>query len=375
VGGGIKAWAARRRYRAVARCAPALALATAGALDVAAQPAGLATPGSECILIDDALSRLACYDRVHGRDRHLPSVRKSPPGELAAPVGAAPASVGAPAATPALVPVRASGTGLTVVWELDAEHDRGTFRMVPHRANYLLPLRYGDSLNRRPRSPAPDHSVTEDLPIEKAEAKFQFSFKFKAISSLLGDNGDVWLAYTQQSHWQVFNAAFSSPFRETNYEPEVILSLRTAADVFGWRWQLVNFGLVHQSNGRGLPLSRSWNRVYAQFGLERGNFTLLARPWIRFSESGATDDNPDMRAYYGSGDLRLAYANAGHVWSALGRYSVAGRRGALQFEWAFPLRGALKGYLQLTSGYGESLIDYNHAQTTVGLGLLLLPWQ
>jgi phospholipase A1 len=136
----------------------------------------------------------------------------------------------------------------------------------------------------------------------------------------------------------------------------------------------LNLGLVHQSNGRAAPLSRSWNRVYAQFGFERGNFTLLAQPWYRLSESAATDDNPDIQDYLGSGDLRLVYADAGHIYSALGRYSFSGRRGGLELEWAFPLIGPLKGYLQLTTGYGESLIDYNHSQTTIGLGVLLLPW-
>ena len=150
--------------------------------------------------------------------------------------------------------------------------------------------------------------------------------------------------------------------------------MRTDADVLGWRWRVLNFGFVHQSNGRSDPLSRSWNRVYAQFGFERGNFTLLLRPWYRLPESASNDDNPDIRDYMGSGDLRLVYANAGHALSAEARYSFSGHAGGLKLEWAFPLVDQLKGYVQITSGYGESLIDYNHKQNTIGLGVLLLPW-
>jgi phospholipase A1 len=47
-------------------------------------------------------------------------------------------------------------------------------------------------------------------------------------------------------------------------------------------------------------------------------------------------------------------------------------RGSVGLEFS-PYR-ELKGYVQVFSGYGESLIDYNHNQTTLGAGFLLIDW-
>ncbi|HRP29371.1 MAG TPA: phospholipase A [Burkholderiaceae bacterium] len=334
-------------------------------------PLAAGAADTDCVRIDDDARRLACYDRAAGRA--APAAAASQPD--ASPT---PAASGAEAATSARQATASATTGgdspLSKLWELDVADKQRPFVLLPYKANYLLPVRYSTSVNNLPHSPNPNNTVTTPLDWDAAEAKFQLSVRLKVADYLFGDNGAVWLGYTQQSNWQVYNAAQSRPFRETNYEPEAILSFRTDADILGWRWRLLNFGFVHQSNGRSDPLSRSWNRIYAQFGLERGNFTLFVQPWYRLPESASNDDNPDIRDYMGSGELRLLYANAGHALSAQARYSFSGHAGGLKLEWAFPLVDQLKGYVQVTSGYGESLIDYNHRQNTIGLGVLLLPW-
>jgi len=202
----------------------------------------------------------------------------------------------------------------------------------------------------------------------------QLSFKVKAKEAVFGqDNVDLWFGYTVTSFWQAYNKGISSPFRETNYEPEAMLVFRTNYTLAGFRGRFVNLGLVHQSNGRSQPLSRSWNRVYAQFGLERGNLAVLIRPWYRIPEKVEDDDNPDIENYMGYGDLQLVYSKGRNAYSLLLRDNLkhSDNHGAMQFSWSFPLYGRLKGYVKYFNGYGESLIDYNYRQQTLGVGVSL----
>jgi phospholipase A1/A2 len=328
-----------------------------------------ANSAQACGLLDEDAARLSCYDQAQGRDDRNDTL---PPEQATPAVGGAAdeKAFNTPPVSPTL-------PSLTDIWELDAEHKLGTFRLKPYRSNYFLPFRHTDRPNVNPSSPVPDHSVPAPLPLDDTEVKFQLSVKFKIWENLLGKDRDLWFGYTQQSNWQLYNTndSVSAAFRETDYEPEVMLVQRTNGHILGWQWRMLSLGFVHQSNGQTLPLSRGWNRLYAQFGLERSNFVLLVRPWVILPGASELYDNPDIREYMGSGDIRLTYSNAGYVYSVLGRHSFSGGNGAVQLDWAFPISGSLKGYVQLFSGYGESLIDYNHSQTTLGIGLLLVPWQ
>ena len=185
---------------------------------------------------------------------------------------------------------------------------------------------------------------------------------------------DLWFAYTQQSNWQTYNTHHSEHFRETDYMPELILTLPIRYDLLGLTGRFVNLGLLHQSNGRDNPESRAWNRVYAQLGFERGDFALLVRPWYRLKENEKDDDNPDINRYMGYGDVTAIYKWGRQDFSLLGRYNNATGKGAAQGTWSFPIQGNLKGYVKVFSGYGESLIDYNWNQTTIGVGFALVNW-
>ena len=267
-------------------------------------------------------------------------------------------------------PDAAAPTALSVRWELDPQTKQGLWAVRLHQPLFLLPVRYSNNPNDSPQSPA--HPVPADAPLDGTEAEFQLSFKVKGAENLLGSRVDLWVGYTQQSQWQVYNSGISRPFRETDYQPEVFLTFPTHYDLLGLTGRFVNLGLVHQSNGRTDPLSRSWNRLYAQFGFERGNFALLVRPWYRLKENADDDDNPDIVGYMGHGDVTGIYLRGRQQFSLLGRLNAG--HGAAQLTWSFPIQERLKGYVKLFRGYGETLIDYNWIQTTAGIGILLADW-
>jgi phospholipase A1 len=284
----------------------------------------------------------------------------------------APLAANAAADTPARI-----DSHLGTRWDLDGERS-ALFTVRPYRPVYLLPGTWTSHINVRPSSPSPDHSVTEDQPLKSVEAKYQLSLKTKLGEDLMGSSMALWGAYTQSSRWQVYNGPASRPFRETNYEPELILAWPLNTQLAGWQLRLGSLSLNHQSNGRSLPLSRSWNRVIGTLAAERGEWVAELRPWVRIGEKAADDDNPDIEDHIGRGELRLSRYWGGHALLLNLRHTLRGgerSRGSAEMNWVFPLRGELHGFLQVFSGHGESLIDYNLSQTRVGLGVTIAGWR
>jgi phospholipase A1 len=262
-------------------------------------------------------------------------------------------------------------------WQLSPDSKEGAFHLKPYKPVYILAAFHASSTNETPSSPGENNTVAEALDLTNTETKFQISLKSKLWQNVLGDFSDLWFGYTQSSRWQTFNAAESRPFRETDYEPELMLTFRTNYELFGWEGRFASIGVNHQSNGRTEPLSRSWNRFIGAVGLERDGWTVMLRPWVRMHEDLADDDNPDIEDFMGRGDLLITKDWDGHEISAMFRHSLRGgdrAHSAIELDWAFPIRGGLSGYLQVFHGYGESLIDYNSSATFVGVGVSLVDW-
>lgn len=262
-------------------------------------------------------------------------------------------------------------------WELDS--NLGEFVFRPYKPVFFFPLFYNNSPNELPTTTNPRTSVTDPIDLDHLEAKFQLSFKTKLANDLLGDNGDLWLGYTQSSHWQIYNARASRPFRETNHEPEFIFVWRTAYEFSGIHGRMFSLSLNHQSNGREEPLSRSWNRIIFTAGFDYPDWVLMLRPWWRVPESSDEDDNnPRILDYVGRGELILVHRrHDSHQISMQLRHSLKSgddSRGSIDLNWSYPCFDRLRCHAEIFHGYGESLIDFNHRSTSIGLGVALLEW-
>lgn len=323
---------------------------------------------------DDA-ARLKCYDQ----STNPAALENAAPGDEAA------------ASTAASISGAAATTGsersyLTRVWNLDDLSNRDPSRLgriQPYRQTYLLPVNRTSNPNRQPGSPLIDHNASAPSDIDAAEVKFQLSFKAD-----IGDQRNIdflgirtfrfWWAYTQQSNWQAYNVRNSSPYRENVYEPELIATLGTG---YASGLKLINLGWAHQSNGRSLPESRGWYRFYLLGGWEWNDMTsIMLRGWWRIPENSLKDDNPDIIDYLGRGDLTIRWEPRDKSQSVamLLRNNLhrTNNRGYVQIDWATPVNvgSAARMHIQMSSGYGESMIDYNHRQNTVGLGFSFREW-
>ncbi|MBS9779037.1 MAG: phospholipase A [Moraxellaceae bacterium] len=264
---------------------------------------------------------------------------------------------------------------LSRTYDLDEDSDRGLWKPRIHQPLYLMPLFMHDNPNYSIGTPSQDIVSNTQDDNRSAELKFQFSLKSKVAQDLFDTDADLWLGYTQQSHWQVYNENNSRPFRATDYMPELFLTQPVKADLpFGGKLRMLGAGAMHHSNGEDDPLSRSWNRVYLMGGAEWGNLTVVPRIWKRVKAKGSSkkDDNPDIEDFYGYGDVKVDYQlENGNNISGTFRYNPATNKGATEIAYTRPLENNINLYMNLFHGYGESLIDYNHKDTTLGIGVML----
>jgi len=261
-----------------------------------------------------------------------------------------------------------------------------------YEKNYFLPFAYSKDKPPRVSSvlPAGQNEPFENSQYEKnLEAVFQFSIKLQVLYDTLGFNEFIYLAYTHKSWWQVYSD--SSPFRETNYRPELYMHVPAARNFenkIGLK--ALKFGLVHESNGEEGYTSRSWNRIYLTGLWQWENLFAQTRVWYRIPEGdkpdgyfdGSSDPydpnadgdgNPNIEGYLGYGDIKLNYLYHRSQIGVLFRNNLrldGNNRGAVEVSYMHPIGNSKKvfWYAEFFNGYGDSLIDYDREVTRVSFG-------
>lgn len=247
----------------------------------------------------------------------------------------------------------------------------GPFHISLYEPNYILPLSYVT---------APDEAVyagqtPDNQRVSHVELQFQISFEVPVWTDIGGQPLTLYGAYTQKSFWQAYVS--SAYFRESDYEPSMFLNYAWGESLpWGWTLDSVDLGAMHQSNGRGGTLERSWNRFYLTATASHGPWVLRVQPWYPVPDFTLREHNPDIAHYLGYGRWVVSYHLGRQTFSVLSRNNLTSgfTRGAWQLSWSFPMGRTLHGYLQVFSGYGQSLIEYNHRTTAVGLGISLNDW-
>lgn len=271
----------------------------------------------------------------------------------------------------------------------------GFFGLSPYDVNFFLPIAYAK--DKPTRYPSTYHIDDPSIPLsdsqlaysQNMEAEFQLSLKKQVSYDLFGFNEYIYFAYTQKVWWQIYSE--SAPFRETNYLPEMFISIPSLASVddkIGLK--ALKFGFLHESNGQEGYRSRSWNRLYVTGMWQWGNWFMATRAWYRHPEddkpagyydgllgpsmaNAPGDDNPDIENYLGYGDINIDYLNGNSQYSLMIRNNLrfsSENKGAFEFDWSYAIFSSPNTflYLKLFHGYGESLISYDKEVTKVAIG-------
>ncbi|MCE3239418.1 MAG: phospholipase, partial [Gammaproteobacteria bacterium] len=237
-----------------------------------------------------------------------------------------------------------------------------------YKPSYILPYYVTFS----PDDAVYQNNTPHNESLKKSEFKYQISLKVPLWKRIFDSHSSLILAYTQLSYWQLYNS--SEFFRETDYEPELFL-----ANQLGWRlsknWQFtfMNLGVMHQSNGFGNQLERSWNRLYLEAIVSSENSMISLKPWYILTTHPY---NRNIAQYLGYGRLLVAYKFHQQVISlqAHNILESGGKHKTVELTYSFPLTPYIKGYVQAFSGYGQSLIEYNHRTNSLGIGVAFNDW-
>ncbi len=221
------------------------------------------------------------------------------------------------------------------------------------------------------------------------QVKMQVSLKYDVFyPNKIG----LYVGYTQLMFWKLYDA--SSPFSQIDFMPD-----------FFWRFEsghnflddlsipFVDYfqtGYEHRSNGEKGMLDRGMDRLYVEAQLRAGNHIQVGI-WAKYFYIFSTSTlNSDISTYIGSFEGKVfvrmydeyKHLNQEEVYL---RFGPGGGENGTDFmngwaEFGFKSRAffsRIRPYVQIYSGYCESILDYNKRKensllnTSVRVGIIL----
>ena len=248
----------------------------------------------------------------------------------------------------------------------------GEFGLQPHYVNYLLPFGYTKQNYR-------EYPASDDY--GEIEAELQVSLKINIGNDLFGLGEKYYLSYSQRSFWQIYEK--SSPFRETNYNPEMFVVFPISDHSTAFNMRSITLAYAHLSNGQGQPhdedmytsvhedpdnRSRGMDNLYLNFTFQHKTLITELKIWTPPMGVKDKSDNPDIMDYYGYTRLKFTYFLGENMFTLMGRGNFNTGKGAMEATYSHPLVNGTYLYAKVFSGYGESLIDYNNQITKFSIG-------
>jgi phospholipase A1/A2 len=213
------------------------------------------------------------------------------------------------------------------------------------------------------------------------DARFQLSFKYRpfdpegSVASFVPLLSNLYFAYTQTTLWDIGEK--SGPFRDTSYRPSLFYRWAgSGRNLLPDEWRV---GAEHESNGQPGVSSRSLNTAYIRptWNFDMGNSRRLSF-YPKFQYYLNKEENSDIQRYRGFVDWQLRYGREdGLILGGLYRLGTGGYS-AGQLDLSYPISDRIFArtgaflHLQLLSGYGETLLDFdkkNDTQVRIGLSI------
>lgn len=260
------------------------------------------------------------------------------------------------------------------------------FNLMTHHENFLLFAGHSSTnLTQKHWDSKGNRDYNNEYIRDTNEAQFQISLKVPLVENIFNDKTDLFVAYTQNSFWQVYDNDHSSPFRETNYMPEIFLQWQPDMKIDNSSLKEVQLSLIHQSNGQSIGDSRSWNRIQLNMLIQQQNLFYGVELWKRFKEKQKSspseakgDDNPNLEHYIGKQKYFLKYELNNYKISLAHQndiFNYSTSRGNTKLDFVFPsMNSHFDFFIRYFHGYGESLIDYDVKINRISFGIILANW-